>query len=516
MVAATTIRCGHHTPQRTIINPLVGMLIVLPLLLVLPATAAAGSATLDDWLQDEALPYLANRLGRHPRLKGQRVQVIAVKNNRVSAEMDGLTAYIRQRIIDYLHADPDVNLAQPLPDSPRQRHPADSYEICTDSGRAQTQVTLEVSRQNVAGGVRVSLRAIDLVENTWVPGFQKAWTGEPTALQRQQLKQHVIDTSLKGTRELPYKAGEPDLLAAHLARNVGCRLALTGHGNATLQRVTEATDESAFFRNTTVLLGRYLTEFTRLKVSTDDHPEQASMALRMLQVDGDLYQVWVAINWYDPQVFITGLDTPAYVRLDAATLENARLATRQFIEPVLIASFQLIAPRDQAHCRLANPWAGGFRVVGRGAHLPSGGCFAIQYQAAIPGALYLFAQTEHGALTRLMPTSCNALNIAETEPGQGDLISAPRFRNGTAGYFQLDNHPGNEWIYAVAVTDAAIETRLAAQLSSSADLCGKTAPASPGVDTIRQRLNNLQQATPGKLEWRAMHFVHDPPRAASN
>lgn len=481
------------------------------LLLVLsgasPALTAAPPASLEHWLQQRLLPDISQRLSRHPRFKGQAIQVVGIRDNTLLAEMDGLTGYIRQRLIDRLQAETRVRLIQPLPGKP-WRHDSRSDTDCPPRNRAQIQITIEVGDAATAGFTRVSVQAIDLVENRWISGFKQVWVGMLSAEDQKKRRRRVVDQSMKGSRQLPFAGDEPDRLAAYLAHTIHCRLNDRGRRDLVLYIDAPGQGAPAYFHKVSHLIGQYLAEYRRLRMSTERDEANAVLAIGTHPIDGQLYQVWADLRQGGSAT--TGLDVPAYVRLSAAQLAPPP----SLVEPRLIAAFQLIVPRQQTLCRSPDPWAKGGIALKQDAHLPSGGCFAVHYQAARASTLYLFGQSADGRVTRLLPDPCNALqlNLQAGQLTEGEQLHIPGLDQRRSGYFVIDDQAGREWIYALAVTDDETQAQVARQLGTVNALCTPARDAGGrSVEAFQATLKQLAESNPDTLEWRAISFHHDPP-----
>jgi hypothetical protein len=75
-----------------------------------------------------------------------------------------------------------------------------------------------------SGSLHVEVRALDIEDKTWVSGFSRSWRGPLSTPQRRLLRQPETDLSFRGHRGAPYEESQTDLLAAHLAHDLGCTL----------------------------------------------------------------------------------------------------------------------------------------------------------------------------------------------------------------------------------------------------------------------------------------------------
>ena len=168
---------------------------------------------LEPWLNDELLPFLEDRLGLHPRLKGQPFEVVGTNQNSALGKTDGLTAYILRKIVDRLQSIPGANFVKRSTIKPWNDRGKSIDMACNSQGEATVQVTIEVDTSLDSGKVRVAVQAIDLVENNWVRGFKKIWIGQPTSREKRLMSKQIVDLKLLESRALPFKNNQPDLLA---------------------------------------------------------------------------------------------------------------------------------------------------------------------------------------------------------------------------------------------------------------------------------------------------------------
>jgi len=507
---------GHR-----LINP--AALIVLLLGVFAPPPGAADHPDLETWLKADLLPYLENRMARHPRLKGEPFRVVAIRDGEIVADMDGLTAYIRQRVMDRLQSVAGAHLIQPVPVKPWPEVGSLDDVDCHLNNAIDTEVTIEITASKLTRNTRVVVQALDLAAHEWVRGFRNVWSGKLTPLEEQRLTQRYSDRSLAGSRALPFTDTQPDLLASDLAHRISC--AIKGRSQTAVALSLLQPDETpAYFRNITGLLNRYLDRFPEVQAEVAPDAADAVLRLNVQRIDPHLYQVWLDdTRDAGRRIRLPGLQTPVYVRLANPAMqptlslhgsEHTGQPPSETAAQPLTAILQFIVPADQRRCRMADVWAGGKHVVGRGTHLPSGGCFALRYQSNRPTTLYLFSLSPDGRLAQLLPNRCNALGLGAegARVKAGRLLHIPRLSNHRPGYFRLDNHAGIERIYAVAVADPVIEARLrtAAQALQPASLCRLDGRSHRNGNLVAM-LEGLTQDPPGSLVWQEHDFIHDPP-----
>jgi len=470
----------------------------------------ADRKQLEPWLNDELLPFLEDRLSRHPRLKGQPFEVVGANQYRALGKMDGLTTYIRRKIVDRLQSIPGANFVQYSTIKPWGDRRKSMDSACGTQGKAVVRVTLEVDNSLGSGETRVAVQAIDLVENNWVRGFKKVWIGQPTAREKRLIAKQIVDQKLLGSRSLPFRSNQPDILASFLAENLSCLLKHTGESKLKIYLQKPAEKRPEFLWTAFRLLSHYLARFREVEITDQKRIANVILVSDVHAIDSKLLQVSVLLRSLDKSIRISGVGAEAYVHFDTTTVIVQGPTKKR-----LIASFKLITPWQRNPCKLRDPWEKGFISLTTVSRLPSNGCFAIRLKADATAKLYLIGQTDNAQLTLLFPDSCNILGLKHVLGG-GEIrkyqsIHSPLWDNGKQGFFQLDQRPGIERIYAIAVTDPIIEVRLKQWIDRIGDLCSvQKNRRALHAQRLRAALADLGEESPGRMEWIERSFIHSP------
>jgi hypothetical protein len=125
--------------------------------------ARVVDGSLGHWIADEASPRLAEKLSNHPRFKGEKIKIMAMKNGYPTRVTDALTEQIREQLRDDL-----LTLA-------------DARIVFDDENRCQTinvntVLGIEVEVHN-SRSFRVSLAFVDINEGVWLSGTNLSWLG---------------------------------------------------------------------------------------------------------------------------------------------------------------------------------------------------------------------------------------------------------------------------------------------------------------------------------------------------
>ena len=135
-----------------------------------PAHAAEGE--LGQWLRAEALPSLAETLTRHPRFRGETLEIGPLQ--------DGAPARYGTRLTRELERD----IRQALLDVPgiRLRPRQGTATVCSSADGIYLGIAVRALHGN---RFEVALRFLDRVENLWITGSGALWEGPLTTGQRQ-------------------------------------------------------------------------------------------------------------------------------------------------------------------------------------------------------------------------------------------------------------------------------------------------------------------------------------------
>jgi hypothetical protein len=248
----------------------------------------------------------------------------------------------------------------------------------------------------------------------------------------------------------------------------------------------------------------------------------------------DLHQIWVAARHRQGAKYLPGAETEAYVLMDTqmqTTVAGNPLPMppkpqrplQQIAKPSLISSFDLLTPLDPALCASRTPWLVGIRQMQSGEHLPSGGCLALEISLSQAAYVFLVGRSADGELTELFPSECPAFKAIETRRQPGKLLRFPPISEPSQGILALDDSPGMETVYAIAITGKDLANRFADRLAVYPGLCRPPkgyVSMLPGDLPIRsdrriqhwpKYLNHLSVLYPKMVDWREIIFWHDPP-----
>jgi|GEM_PF-6108131 len=421
------------------------------------ANKITSGKSLERWVETALTPYLVEQIGEHPRFRAQRIQVAKLEGNQPAPQMDALSARLREQINDVLLSLPSgklawqpEQLAVPTWDQPLlcQHAPPPHYLLGLEFQALEKNLWT------------LSVRALDLEEQSWVGGFGLRWRGRLTREQRNDLSKRYTDESLRGLRNLPFEMDQADLTARHLAHRLSCRL-LQQQDNPSKLFLQPPSDDP-FAQRTFSMLSHYLIQYREASIAADEAQADMMLAGELVSVDGPLKQLWVFARTTDGAA-IPGLSAKAYVQLPQITAPQ-RTATPPDPEPVLASlatdvhtpplktrtqdtevALQLLVPASPNHCRDKNPWRGGVHRA-----YTADRCFALELRVPDGAETFLIHRRADGSLVRLAPDRCRGLSHPGHRQGKLQTLRFPP-HVGSGGTSILWKGPGVERFIALSL-----------------------------------------------------------------
>ncbi len=389
--------------------------------------------SLDFWLEWELIPYLKTQLAEHPRLRNQPIRVVRTQDGMIQARIDGLSRDLRRRITDALVRTRGIQLSRGVAEPRHHRRLAGAD--CSDPLDKGVFISIE-STARMDGRRHISVRILNAEENSWVSGFGMDWLGQLNPDQLRAETRSSEDELLRGLRILPFRGNQPDLAAGYFANNFSCLLRQRGLSESRIH-VQQPAKSPASLATLIGLVDNYLSRLHQVQIV-----DQADKAHYLLEseahaLDGNLHQLWLRLRDKDKGIQVPGLDTSAYVRLDAGTPTAApkpiakrvrstpRPKARKKPVPVKlpatraeIQQLQLLRASRSLGCRTD----AGLEAVAPHADLSANGCY--QVSASAQGRLFLLFHQPRGGLLRINPDHCpgRALDLADGS-GVGTLYA---------------------------------------------------------------------------------------------
>ena len=490
-------------------------------------------SALDNWLDENLIPYLVQQFGQHPRFKGQPIMLVRMHNDNVRTHIDELTDHIREKIVDALLREPGLDLYWRPVTRPLKHHQRLSDISCGDSRKINYYIGIDARLKNIEQKLSVKVRALNVAEHKWVSGFGRSWQGRPTSDQLAALKREHPDEYLRGLRPLPFSSRQPDLLAVYLARNLSCLLRQADADELVVYVEDPSADTPDFLQTTLKLVGKYLGRFREVTVTDDPNTANVVLIAALHSIDKNMVQIWISARERQAKKYLPGAETEAYVLIESQNQQQvAETRPERLPEPdpdlkparqtpALISTFNLITPADQRVCATDTPWRAGTRRLDINDHLTTGSCLAVEMRLSSPAHIFLVAQDAAGDLTRMFPSGCPDFSTIDRFIPSARLFQFPPAREPGAGVLELEGPPGVERLYAIAITTRGLAERFGHQLDELKGLCqpgssfpemlsaGDSRRSDERIYRWRRYISQFAARYPEKVQWREFRFWHD-------
>lgn len=498
-------------------------IIMISVFLAACATPATGLTSwgvdLDTWLDEDLSPYLAKQLSEHPRFKGEPVLIIVTQDSQPAPTTNELALGIRDRLRDSLVDTPGITLAWQPGQSRWQVGPAVSSIDCSRN-HVHYYIGIDVARI-YSGRYQVSVRALDLEDQSWAPGLSRQWTGPLTTANRRAFQKETTDDSLRGSRELPFEASQTDLMAAYLAYNLTCSLFKDSHDSYSTIAEADAT-ASPPLTDAVELVSNNLARYQAVTVT--DQPEQAEAILKgkAHAIDDDLYQYWITLLPKDGSTEVQTASTSAYVRLpgyhtaEPGVLDVAEPVAMRYPAPEsesygpVISSLQIIQPRHQGNCDTADPWRRGHRTATENFSVTRYECFGLQLQAQRNARLFLLNRQINQGLVRLSGRDCRSPTEIRLVRA-GESVRFPDSADDWPSAMGWQGRPGLETFYAIAATSPDAAADIARHLDRLPERCtiaGTRGLNGARLDAWLDEFETILVDWDAHVDWQAIEVRH--------
>lgn len=484
-------------------------------LLAGPASAAR-QADVNTWINSDLTPYVAEQLTTHPRFKGELIRFVVFKDGNPAPTSDELAVSLRDQLADAVIDVPGVRVGWS-----HSGNNADQKAIDCSKNAVHYYIGLEVSDAG-NGQHKVDLRALDLEERRWVTGFAQTWQGKLSRSERYAFQRAASDNSFRGQRSVPFTESQPDLLAAYLARDLGCALLrqVSGEYLVTLENDEE---EGIQMNGVVELVSNNLAAYRALQVTADTEQANAILKGKAHHVDDDLYQYWITIAATDSSSELQPLSASAYIHLPASHVSHKsdlpQPESKAAFSPSPIAqsdadvlsSIRILELRGARACSSGNVSIQ--KPIQRGSSLQDwfDDCIALQVRTKKDAVVFfLNHQLNHG-LVRLSGRDCSPRTEARiaraNEPLDYALPLLSLNSNASSPATTWHSDPDADVYYAIAVSDSEAARALSRQLEQLPRRCSIS--VHPGLEGIQlQNWMNEFSATVDKwqahVDWQAI------------
>jgi hypothetical protein len=428
-------------------------------------------SSLQDWVNTELAPYVSQQLGQHPRFKGEPVIIVRLDGDDIQPDIDALTRSIRDRLMDSLLKTPGVHVPWQPQQQQAQHHRRLDQVRCGRLRDASYFVGIEIVRTATAQ-FRVSVRALDVQAGEWVSGFSQRWSGNLTGSELRSLQVRRTDESLRGLRELPFSAGQPDLAASYLSNNLSCLLRQQDVEDLKIKVETLASDQPQL-RTLSQLIGNNLSRYREVQIT--DAERQANYILRgeTHMIQPGLYQVWVILHPRDSGDHLAGMDTATYIHIPSAGSHpgKRRMAQENRIMKPSIARMELVRHANRNDYRDS-------------CSDRQNGCPVLEVDVEQADAVFIIAHGTRDGISQLSAT-CNGVVLPQTHTGR------------YAYRFPESRFTESDWptVYAIAVSGSEPGQQFRQLLGELPDACSNvnSAGKQDGIEGHKHWLDRLDR-----------------------
>ena len=425
---------------------------------------------------------------------------------------NALSIKLRDRLRDSLTGVPGIRIAWQA-DQPGVGLVAGSTGLDCTRNEASYFIGIEL-HETSPGQVRIKVRALDVEERSWVSGFDKTWSGSITSVQRRELRRTVADSTFRGERHAPWNVSETDLMAAHLAYELGCKILRQTAGEYVLADA-DIDDENPVQNPLVELVGNNLAGIPSLQFSTGADAANARIEGKAHQIDNDLYQYWVTITPQDTSSDLTALSADAYIRIPdkyaAAKLVPEATYELPRIEDGFLSSFRIVRLSDQRLCLSGIRGFAGATNSGNDRRYVGDDCYALQLQASDDAVVFFLNHQLNNGLVRLAGGNCSERSAARIVKSEQDLrFPLPLESLHSASWTATEAwplHPDKDTYYALASSNTKAARALSRHIERLPGRC--TASIRRGIEgaELRRWLEELGQIVDhweSEIDWQSI------------
>ncbi|MDJ0698281.1 MAG: hypothetical protein QNJ07_00385 [Woeseiaceae bacterium] len=466
----------------------------------IPTTAQSKEKDLDRWVERDLAPFVQQQLIMHPRFKGETVMFVVLKDNAPAPISNALALSLRDRLLDAAVDTRGVSIGwQQGRQSATELQAAD----CTRDN-VHYYIGVEIT-QNLDSSYSVGVRALDLEDRNWVTGFGRSWRGKLSAIQRQAMRQVRVDETFLGAREVPFSLAQTDLLAAHLAHELGCRL-LQGREEDYVVSTTARPAGENELQGAVQLISNNLTSREALQLTSDPENANADLQGKAHLIDGQLYQYWVTITPRDPDSELTALSSSAYIELPWHN--DQPVAQAAVTEAPTPANSAPALP-----ARISIPNAGAKAVLAplRISERDSDRYALLQSTARSDAIVFFLVHQANDGLVRLGNSDCRQRTRARVarsnEPLAFRIPAAPHGSVKTTETYDWFVEPEVDTYYALAVTNSKVARRIANHVDALPLRCTQSTRRGLEGQPLRDWLEEFAMIaadSAGHIDWRGV------------
>jgi hypothetical protein len=459
------------------------------------------------------MPYVSQQLTTQPRFRNELLRFVVMTDENPQSASNRLALALRDRLRNSLADVPGIRIAwQPEHSAPGT---VNGNIDCTKDD-VHYYIGIELTEDR-AGSLSVEVRALDVEDRTWVAGFSRSWHGPLSTPQRRLLRQPETDLSFRGQRGAPYDETQTDLLAAHLAHDLGCTLLRQTAAEYVVNSGGERanTDTAVGTTGMLELITNNLADYRAVQYSTTAANANAVLEGKAHQIDDELFQYWITITPVDADSAMPTLSSNAYIRIpekfSAAVLEPEVRISMAKVHAGFLDTLQIVELRNVRSCASGNNRYRTSRETSSSYSFAGDDCYALEVGSTADAVVFfLNHQLNHG-LVRLADATCSqrtSAKIARTNKQIRfplPLESLPSSSWAAADSWQL--HPDRDTYYVVAATDTKAARALAQHIERLPKRCSASMRGGLEETELKRWLEELAVITEhwqGAIDWRSI------------
>ena len=437
------------------------------------AFAASYQTDLDAWITRDLTPYVTQQLKSQPRFKNETIKFVVLADSKPQSASSELALGIRDRLRDSVAIQSGVRVVL-------QRDISVASEpgnIDCTRDQAHYYVGIEIAEDR-GGLISVGVRALDIEDHSWVAGFSKSWRGFLDNTQRRQLQQVAFDSSLRGSRDAPYDESQFDLLATHLAHELGCSLLRQTAGEYVINGSTSQPDDEAEAAMLD-LVRNNLADFRAVQYANTVGNANAVIDGKAHEIDDELYQYWVTITPKEVASELSAISASAYIRIQdkyaIAELIPSVTIPMAKTQSAFLSPLKIVELRNPRSCSSGKSTLHDSRVFNSSYTSAAVDCYALEFNSSSDSVVFFLNHQLNNGLVRLSGQSCadrTDAKIARINEQLHFPLPVDSLMSGSwavAESWQLN--PDKDTYYVIAVTDTKAARALSQHIGKLPNRC---------------------------------------------
>lgn len=454
--------------------------------------AGSRDVDLDTWVNRDLKPYVRQQISSLPRFRNESLRFVVMLDDSPQSEGSALAIELRDSLRDMASDITGIRVVWQA-DQPGTGLIAGHANLDCTKNEADYFIGVEL-RETEGGQINITVRALDIEERTWVAGFNRSWQGSINSHQRRQLRQFISDPSFRGERNSPWDDSETDLMAAHLAYELGCNLL----GQTAGEYIVADTGISGDVDPTKALVelvSNNLAGSRALQFSAES--ANAVIEGKAHHIDDDLFQYWVTISPTNGDGELATLSADAYVRIPdkykAASLVPEAIYALPVNDNGVLSSFGVVRLQEQQRCISNNSVFSS--ASNSNFRYGAADCFALQVRAEENAVVFFLNHQLNYGLVRLANEDCTRQSQARVArngenlrfPLPLDSLQSGEWSSAT----DWSLNPSRDTYYVIASTDTKAARAISRHIGKLPKRCSASVRAGLEGKALRTWLEEL-------------------------